>query len=391
MSIAKIAKLGVIYHDPLKADNGYTLFCPAGTKDVWLIDMEGHIVHHWRVPYNISGKVLLLPHGNLLVACRAKTAEELGLPHEFSGLGGLFLEVDWDGNLVWQAEVPYQSHDFQFMDNGHVIFNSFHPSGILPDEIAVRVKGGRPGTELDGKIWGDSLPEIDRDGKTVWEWKAYEHLDPEIDAICMLENRSQWPYINSVWFCRDGNILLSTRYLNQVTKIEYPSGRVIGRYGRGRLAHQHDCRDLDNGNILLFDNGSHRHNYEPSYSRAVEIDPNTDEIVWEYKADPPCDFYSACCSGCERLPNGNTVICDSEIGRIFEVTKKGELVWEYISPFVAPFIIGGGLSSMIWRAQRYSRDYSGLKGKDLDPARYPWENLTFGPGAFKKDFKPAVF
>jgi len=383
MSIAKSSWKGVTFYNPLKADDGYTLFAPQGDCDVWLIDMEGHIVHRWKMPYVPGSHGILLPNGNLLFAGRTTSnPKELGLPQECSGLGGIFLEVDWDGNLVWKAEVPYQNHDFQAMDNGHIIFNSFHPSGFLPDKLAARVKGGRPGTEFNGKILGDSVFEIARDGKTVWEWRAYEHLDPEIDTMCPMESRTVWPYINSVWVCKDGNILLSTRHLSQATKIDYQTGKIIGRYGKGRIAHQHDCRELDNGNILIFDNGSHRHNYGPSYSRSVEIDPNTDEIVWEYKADPPSDFYSAICGGNERLPNGNTVICDTWKGRIFEVTAEGELVWEYISPFTG-WRSMGMYSNWMWRAHRYSRDYPGLKGKDLDPARFPWENRVFGPDAFR--------
>jgi len=391
MSIAKTARKGVTFYNPLKADDGYTLFGPSYGNDMWLIDMEGHIVNRWRIPYKPGCHGVLLPNGNLLFAGQVKSAKELGLPTEFAGMGGIFMELDWDGNVTWKAEAPYQSHDFHPMANDHILYSSFHPEGIVPDEIAARVRGGYPGTEFKGKMGSDVVFEIDRDGNTVWKWVAYEHLDPEIDTLCPLDNRSMWPYINSVWFCRDGNILLSTRYLSQVTKIEYQTGKVIGRYGRGKISHQHDCRELNNGNILVFDNGVHRHSYGPSYSRSVEIDPNTDEIVWEYKADPPWVFYSAICSGNERLPNGNTVICDAWHGRIFEVTVEGELVWEYINPFwhITPAL--GRNSNMMWRAHRYSRDYPGLKGKDLDPARFPWENRLSGPNAFKKDFMPSVF
>jgi len=389
-SIARTAKKGVTFYNPLKADDGYTLFCCMYAKDVWLIDMEGHIVNRWRVPYPPGLHGILLPNGNLLYAAQPKVAAEYGFPREFSGIGGLFLELDWDSNIVWKAEAPYQNHDFQVMHNDHIIYMSYHPKGIIPDEIAARVIGGRPGTELNGKIWGDVLFEMDRNGNTVWEWIAYKHLEPELDPMCPLENRDHW-HFNSVWPCRDGSILVSPRNLNEILRIAYPSGEVIGRYGRGELAHQHDARELDNGNILVFDNGSHRHNQEPSYSRSVEIDPNTDKIVWQYKADPPSDFYTAITAGSERLPNGNTVICDSWHGRIFEVTVEGELVWEYASPFWYITSVLNRNSAMMFRAHRYSRDYPGLKGKDLNPARFPWENRIFGPDAFKKEFAPCIF
>ena len=376
MSLAKTMRQGVTYHNPLKTGPGYTLFSTYN-HDVWLIDMQGSIVNRWRMPYRPGAHQLLLPNGHLLFAGVLRDHSELGLPVEMAAIGGVLLEVDWDSNLVWKAEVPYQNHDIHPLPNGHVLYHSYHPSGILPPEMAARLKGGRPGTEFNGQVWGDVVHEIDRQGRIVWEWKARDHLDPEIDALCPLENRTLWPYINSLWQCRDGTILIGLRATSEVIRIDYPAGRVLARYGRGRITHQHDARELENGHILVFDNGSHRREYAPNYSRVVEIDPQRDEIVWEYRAPRPSDFYSPVCAGSERLPNGNTVICESWHGRIFEVTREGELVWEYNSPFVGSIV--GMTTTMMWRAHRYLPDYPGLQGKPLDPRRFPRENRLYGP------------
>jgi outer membrane protein assembly factor BamB len=178
--------------------------------------------------------------------------------------------------------------------------------------------------------------------------------------------------------------------LNQVIKINYKTGKVIGRYGRGKVFHQHDARELDNGNILIFDNGSHRHEYKPEYSRVVELDPKTDEIVWEYQANPPSDFYTAHSGGSERQPNGNTVIIETDKGRAFEVTPDCEIVWEYVNPqYYIDF--RGRVTNMVWRFHRYPPNYPGLKGKDLDPERLAWENRLLGPDAFAKDIKACIF
>ena len=401
ISVAKTALKGVSYYNPLKATDGYTLFCPYGHcafsgayTNVWLIDMKGHIVHRWRMPSQPAQHGILLPSGYLLYPAQTRTPAELGVPpvSSFSGFGGEILELDWDGNVVWKAETPYQSHDFLVLPNHHIMYPTYaDPRGILPHEFAIKWKGGIPGTEPGGKIYNDIICEIDENGKKVWEWNSYEHLDPEIDALCPLEDRSQFWHINSLWLCKDGSILVSGRHMSEVIKIEYPSGKVIARYGRGKISHQHDASELNNGNILVFDNGAHRHGYGPSYSRVVEIDPSTDEVVWEYKANLPSDFYSAVCGGSERLPNGNTVICDSVRGRIFEVTYDGELVWEYLNPFMTLREDVGLYGGKIFRAHRYPPDYPAFKGRDLDPARYPWENKLFGPDAFKMDFTPCIF
>lgn len=392
MSIARTALKGVTYYDASKAFNGYTLFGIYAHTDVWLIDMEGYIVHRWKLPHGLGLYGILLSNSNLLYAGVTKTAEELGLPSPgfAGGVGGEFAEIDWGGNVVWRVEAPYQHHGFALLNNGHIIYPTHHPKGILPDELVAKWKGGRPRTEFRGEIWGDTIDEIDKEGNIVWEWQSYEHLNPEIDAICPLETRTHW-HINSLWQCRDGNILASPRWLNELWKIEYPSGEVIARYGRGKIFHQHDVQELDNGNIMCFDNGVHRSNYYgPPYSRVVEIEPNTDEVVWEYKDDPPWTFYSAVQGGNQQLPNGNTLICDTTVGRIFEVTKESEIVWEYLNPkqvWMPRHLMYTGGSH---RAFRYAPDYPGLKGKDLDPAKYPWENKIFGPEAFGRDFKPCI-
>lgn len=391
MGVVKMGQKGLTVYDPTRAYNGYNLFFPFGQKDGWLIDMEGRIVHRWRTPYSPGCHGYLLPNGNILHEGRLKSPDEIGYgwTEEFSGVGGLLSEIDWDSNIVRQIETPLSSHDFTVTPRGTIMYICWEPKGIVPPDIAAKVKGGRPGTELDGQMWGDVIVEVDRDGNRVWEWLAYEHLDPEIDSICPLENRSQWPYINSVQVWSDGSIFLSTRYLNQVTRIEYSSGKVIGRYGKGEIYHQHDARELSNGNLLVFDNGTHRPEYGPEYSRVVEIDLKTDKVVWEYKANPPSDFFSSHSSGCERQSNGNTVIVETDKGRMFEVTLKGEMVWEYVYPRYMFF--QGNTCNWVWRVHRYGPDYPGLKGKDLDPQNWAWENRMWGPQSWTRDVKPCIF
>jgi hypothetical protein len=86
------------------------------------------------------------------------------------------------------------------------------------------------------------------------------------------------------------------------------------------------------------------------YSRVIEFDPLRLEIVWEYKQpyhrepgeEGDRKFFSTFISNVQRLPNGNTLICEGNMGRVFEVTRKGKIVWEYIAPARAggPGVIG---------------------------------------------------
>ena len=86
---------------------------------------------------------------------------------------------------------------------------------------------------------------------------------------------------------------------------------------------------LENGNILIFDNGVVRRS-----SRVIEIEAPGGRIVWEYEADPPASFYTSQRGSAQRLPNGNTLICDGNGGRAFEVDYGGETVWEWFNPDV---------------------------------------------------------
>jgi hypothetical protein len=96
------------------------------------------------------------------------------------------------------------------------------------------------------------------------------------------------------------------------------------------------------------------------------VDPSANEIVWTYETRPGWNFFSFFISGAQRLPNGNTLICEGMTGRLFEVTYEGEIVWEYVSPFYGEHE-RFGRSNTIFRAYRYGPDFAGFSEKDLDP------------------------
>jgi hypothetical protein len=67
-----------------------------------------------------------------------------------------------------------------------------------------------------------------------------------------------------------------------------------------------------------------------------------------YEADERADFFTARGGDAQRLPNGNTLICESEKGRVFEITPEGEIVWE----FWHPEITDGQKRKTIYRMER---------------------------------------
>jgi hypothetical protein len=359
MSYTRTSVRGVTINIPDKAYNGYTFFTPLGMRESILVDMQGGVVHRWKMPYPPALYGELLDNGNLLYAGYV----ENGPLTSFKGAGGEIIEVDWGGNLVWNYEDPYLHHSFCRMPNGHTMILRWVQ---VPKDISAKVKGGVAGTEKNGVMWTDAFQEINQDGKVVWEWCAYEHLDPELDVICPLCFRSQWTEANSCVVLPGGDILTSFARTNIVCMISKSTGEIGWRWGTRELAHQNDATMLENGNILVFDNGTHALGISYAYSRVLEINPASNEMVWEYRDDPWWGFYSAYMSSCQRLPNTNTLICEAQTGRIFEITKTGIVVWEFINPFGPSFDPVYGHNRIIPRAYRYGPEYEGLKGKSFD-------------------------
>ncbi len=118
------------------------------------------------------------------------------------------------------------------------------------------------------------------------------------------------------------------------------------------LELQHDPSLLENGHVLIFDNGTHRQRLALPFSRVIEVDPQTKQIVWEYRDVPLYNFFSPYISGARRLPNGNTLITEGVFGRMFQVTPEKEVVWEYINPHFYP-APDGALTNAVFRATHY--------------------------------------
>src|SRR5262249_36996071 len=130
-----------------------------------------------------------------------------------------------------------------------------------------------------------------------------------------------------------------------------------------------------NGNVLIFDNGMHR--VGMPRSAVVEVSPRDNSVAWRYTANPDVQFLSAHISGAERLPNGNVLVCEGASGRVFEITRAGEVVWEWTSPFPTQ-LPNGDRRSWLFRAHRYGFDYAGLAGQSLEPGRYDGINRAYG-------------
>jgi hypothetical protein len=344
-------RTGLIAHDPELTQPGYTLFAPMyGDGRVYLIGMDGAVAHEWQMPYRPGLYGYLLDNGHLFYS--GKIMADLDRFEAWPRFkAGAAVEVDWQGRVLWEVRHPDHHHDARKLRNGNVLLLCLRP---LAPEIAARVQGGLPGTEAGGAIYADYLLEMTTSGESLWEWRSWERMRPEDFPITPQDHRAEWTHGNTVAETADGNILVSFRNISTVILIERATGNILWKLGAPPLAQQHDPRPLPNGNVLIFDNGTHRRDHPATFSRVIEVDPRTSEIVWEYRDRSLFEFFSPYISGAQRLPNGNTLICEGCHGRIFEVTSTREVVWEYINPhfFEEPGPVG--LNNWVFRAFRYT-------------------------------------
>jgi len=335
--------------DKARAHPGFTLFAPiaATNRTVYLIDMEGNVVHRWEMPYPPGLHGYLTERGTLFYNGKIPNETHLG---KSPFMGGAVMEVDWNGKVLWEVKNPEHHHDGIRLRNGNVMLIGARP---LAPEIARRVRGGRAGSEDEGRMNVDYLLEVTIDGKVVWEWRVADHLDPEKDRITGEQDpRDEWTHANGLSETQDGNILLSCRNTSTVMRINRKTGGIDWKLGPPPLSGQHAPYMLENGHVLLFDNGPHRLDETFPYSRVLEIDPATNAIAWKFQESPPQNFFSDRISNAVRLRNGNTLINEGMFGRFFEVTPDGSIVWEYVNPF-----FGGppkAQTNAVFRVQRYS-------------------------------------
>lgn len=355
---------GLIALDEDAAYEGYTLFAPlTGSGEVYLVDLHGRPAHRWTFPFRPGRHARLLPGGTLAYN-GVLPGEDALFPMWHKYRGGVMLRAAPDGTILSEHRDPLQHHDAHHLDDGGILYTGLEP---LRGADAADVRGGVPGSEAEGgTVWADTIREIGPDGTERWSWRAADHLDRETYALHPAYAREHWPLINSVTPLADGNILASLRSVSAVVVISRATGEILWRTAPGTVSQQHAPTELDNGNLLVFDNGVFRPHHDVPYSRVIEIERDSGAVVWEYH-DPAREFFFAPFMGsAQRLPNGNTLVTDSPSGRLFEVTKDGYLCWEYVVPYFAGYReseVAGLFPSepnAVFRSYRYA------------PADVPW-------------------
>ena len=199
--------------------------------------------------------------------------------------------------------------------------------------------GGQPNVLLATHTILRQTPE----GVVEFFWSGSDHftLDDWLDRPpdYAQTTNTDLDHANSLEIDRDGNYVASFFNLPEITKIDAVTGRVIWRFsGRnnqfnvlndplGGVSGQHSVRVLENGNLLIYDNGKH---HNPPESRPVEYSLDTvsmtASMVWEYRHAPV--LFTPVVGSVERLRNGNTLVGFGAVGVATEVANDGSVAWE---------------------------------------------------------------
>lgn len=344
---------GLVHADAGKSAPGYSLYSVHMQSAAELIDEGGRLIHRWVMPGRSRNwdHVTLLPDGDLLVVGADLPDKAVkGIVDELRYVARL----SWDGAIRWRQNVTAH-HDVQITPDGKVAVLTLRRRS-LPDLLPQFDTRDDEVTLLeaaDGRVLSStSILDIlrARPGSFRFERVAPERFGGQVWVDLLHTNSIDFmlpPATGSNGpLYAEGNLLLCFRHQNRVAIVNPTSGQLIWTWGEGELLGPHDASVLPDGNILIYDNGLGR-----GWSRVIELDPRRPAIVWEYKAPQPADFYSKSKGSNQRLANGNTLIADSDNGRAFEVTRAGEIVWDYYVPHRNE----KGQRAAIVRCYRYER------------------------------------
>ncbi len=321
------AQSGVTRHQPERCAEGWNLYTSGHAPEAILMDQRGNVGHVWRRAFldvwpeladrprqpqmEYWRRVHLLPGGALLAI--------------FDGIG--LIKLDHGSRVLWQS-LNQAHHDLDVAPNGDILVLTrdahliprLHPTQpVLEDYIAVLDAQGREKQRvsilecLENSLFADRLAPCRGRSGDLFHTNTLEILD----------DRAQR---NAPEF-QPGRILVSIRELDLLAVLDLQEKRACWVF-QEQFRRQHEPTLLDNGNLLLFDNQGPGN----GQSAVVEFELPGMRRAWTYPAQPTPNFYTETCGLAQRLPNGNTLLLESDRGRALEITPGGDTVWEFHNP-----------------------------------------------------------
>ncbi len=350
---------GVTLHRRGEASPGYSLYTSGHFDGAKLIDLQGNLLHRWEYPREeLFRRFPDISRGGRLTGLRfAHALPDLGLLAIYDYIA--LVRLDRDSRPVW-TYTGKAHHDLWITPEGEIYLltareellpRHHRRTPILVDYVTVLGPDGR-----ERKSY--SILEMLEDS-------PYAFLLPAVNLISddrpldILHANSIEVFDGSLAdrdpkIYREGNILLSLRNLSFVFIYDPRAEEIVWGWGPTNLSYQHKARRLAGGRIMIFNNGLEA-------SRVLEVDPLTGQIDWEYRGEPGRSFFTRLLGSNQRLPNGNTLVVESETGTVFEVDPDGETVWRFVNPGHT-----GGTIAVIPEIFRYPENYFTVPLPGLD-------------------------
>jgi len=354
------------YDDP---DPGYLfMFARPQTPNkypgyIQILDNLGTPVFYRHLPYQ-SGLFTIQPSGMLSFLRNDSVTNQIYI------IDSSFQTVD----SVWMDDYQLDSHDFIAMENGHfLIFGR----DIQTIDMSTVVEGGQTEATVKGTI----IRELDENKSVVFEWNSFDHFQITDSYKDLTASSIDFDHPNSLEIDFDGNILLISRSMDEITKIDRQTGDIIWRLGGKNNEFEfadsshmfympHKFRLLENGHYILFDNGTGR---DSLYSRGVEYvidqESKTIEMIWEFDADKT--VYARSGGSTQRLPSGNTVMCyGGQVSNpsVIEVNPDGSETFRL--GFNDPNIRAGSVTKYPWKTTMFSTNTDKVNFGEWDGYTY---------------------
>ncbi len=203
-------------------------------------------------------------------------------------------------------------HELLLLPNGHALVMGEDPQVV---DMSAVVPLGDPSALVLGLV----IQELDADRNVVFQWRSWDHFEiTDATHEDLTTANIDYVHANALEVDSDGHLLLSSRHMDEITKIHRGTGEILWRWGGKNnqfvflddplgFSHQHAIRRTPAGTFTLFDNGNY---HVPPFSRAVEYEldegARTARLVWQYRHQP--DIYGRAMGYVQRLPGGSTLI-----------------------------------------------------------------------------------
>jgi hypothetical protein len=333
----EMAREGVMLLEPERVAPGITVVCHFNSDSCDFVDMAGQVRHTLDLSPDKQDP-------------RAVTVLEPYDQTDFIMMAGVHLHrIEWSGKIKWilrDDEVAFH-HDVAVLEDGNVavlyaserwiehrgtkipIFDNgiaiVHPDGSFEKRLSFydTLAGDVSAERLDEIRAGMADKTLSKPKSGAWSTEAARFAGSgNATDVFHSNGLTIAPADTRLW--KKGDFVVSFGTLGGhggVYVLDRETAQV--RWGYREVDWPHSPEALADGRILLFDNGHKR-----GYSRVIEIDPASKKVAREYKSHSPL-FFSPTKGGAQLLPNGNYLVTESDSGHLFEVTREGEIVWDY--------------------------------------------------------------